>query len=338
MTTTIEPRSWETHLLAMAYEAMESDTPGSGFQVDAAALSNAYQYCANVTKNNSRTFYMASALLPPDKRQAARALYAFSRITDDIVDRNINLPASQVLVELNHWRMVALHAQPARDDRVPLAWADARKRYIIPLAYAEQLIHGIGLDLIQTRYDTFADLTTYCYGVACTVGLMAMHITGFVGEEALPYAIRLGVALQLTNILRDVGEDWEAGRLYLPLEELHAFGLKESDIANRVNDSRWKSFMQFQIKRNRALYQQALPGIALLDPDGRFAIQASGELYQGILDDIEAHDYDVFHHRAHLSTLEKLSRLPAIWWRARNHLKQRVPNRHDENIPIHSGY
>jgi phytoene synthase len=125
------------------------------------------------------------------------------------------------------------------------------------------------------------------------------------------------VALQLTNILRDVAEDWQNGRLYLPLDELAAFGLAEADIAQGVVDNRWRAFMRFQIERARQLYTEALPGVAMLGKSGRFAVGAAAELYRAILEDIEAHDYDVFSRRAHLSDRKKLALLPGIWWRAR---------------------
>jgi phytoene synthase len=146
---------------------------------------------------------------------------------------------------------------------------------------------------------------------------MAMHIMGFSGPEAVPYAVRLGVALQITNILRDVAEDWGRGRLYLPLDELAAFGLEAADVAEGVVDDRWRAFMRLQIDRNRDLYDQAVPGISLLHRDGQFAVAAAADLYSAILEDIEANDYDVFGRRAHLSGWGRLRRLPAIWLRAR---------------------
>ena len=171
-------------------------------------------------------------------------------------------------------------------------------------------------DLHHTRYETFDDLAEYAYAVASTVGLMAMHIIGFQGKEALPDAVKLGVALQATNILRDVAEDWARGRLYLPKSELAAFGLSEADVAAGQNSDRWRAFMRYQIGRVRELYAELRPGIARLDRSGRFAVAAAARLYEGILDDIEAHDYDVFSRRAHLSTRAKLARLPGIWWLA----------------------
>jgi phytoene synthase len=198
-----------------------------------------------------------------------------------------------------------------------LAWADTQARCGIPCGYADQLIDGILRDIHQQRYQTFGELAEYCYGVASTVGLMVMHIIGFGDEGALPYAIKLGVALQLTNILRDVGEDWANGRFYLPLTELTEFGLSEADIASGAVGDTWRAFMRYQIARVRQLYREAQPGIQFLDSDGRLAIAAAAGLYRAILDDIEAHDYDVFHRRAYLPALEKLKRIPAVWWSCR---------------------
>ncbi len=311
--------SWEPKLLSWAYEAVESHTPAETATAEVRTyvhtplLERAYRYCEALTKDHSRTFFLASSLLPEAKRRAVRALYAFCRFSDDLVDR----AGSDPQAALEAWRRRTLASCPPSDDPVALAWADTRARYGIPRRYAEQLIEGVARDLTQTRYATFDDLAAYSYGVASTVGLMTMHIIGFSGPEAIPYAVRLGVALQLTNILRDVGEDWRAGRLYLPQDELAAFGLAEEDIAAGQVDDRWRSFLGFQIARNRRLYAEAMPGIALLHPEGRFAIAAAAGLYRAILEDIEAHDMDVFTRRAHVSQWDKLRRLLGIWIRAR---------------------
>jgi phytoene synthase len=147
---------------------------------------------------------------------------------------------------------------------------------------------------------------------------MSMHILGYSSDEAVPYAIKLGVALQLTNILRDVAEDWRRGRVYLPLDELADFGLGEEVIAQGRVDERWRAFMRFQIDRTRRLYAEAEHGIALLHEDGRFSTAAAAGLYAAILDRIEAQDYDVFSQRAYVSGWGKLSRLPGLWWRTRD--------------------
>lgn len=310
---TIFTHAWEHSLISLAHDDSQSGTESSDFQVDAALLEQAYAHCTELTAVHSRSFYMSSALLPPDKRQAVRALYAFCRVTDDIIDK----PGENAESDLVAWRERALSDNPPATDLVAVAWADARQRYGIPRQYAEQLLTGVARDTFQNRYDTFDELAAYSYGVASTVGLMSMYITGFKGSAAVPYAIKLGVALQVTNILRDVGEDWRNGRLYLPQDELASFGLSEADIAAGEVTDRWRAFMQFQIDRNRQLYEEAWPGIKMLHKDGRFAIGAAAGLYRGILDDIEAHNYDVFNRRSYISTWGKLRRLPGIWWRTR---------------------
>ena len=305
---------WEHSLLAQAYDARRPDVDSAAVaRQDTAELERAYACCDAVTRNNSRSFYLASSLVPGEKRRSLRALYSFCRVTDDIVDR----PGEDTQATLAAWRRRAMSLNPGLDDPVAIAWTDTRLRYRIPSRYAEQLIDGVGRDLQQKRYATFEELALYAYGVASTVGLMSMHILGFTGEEAVPYAVKLGVALQITNILRDVGEDWQAGRVYLPAEELGACGLSEEDLAAGRVDRRWREFMRFQIERNRRLYAEAWPGISMLSKDGRLAVAAAAEFYRAILKDIEAHDYDVFNRRAHVSSWGKLRRLPALWWGCR---------------------
>jgi phytoene synthase len=311
---TAQINTWEHHLLVQAHAPLEER-----LRHDVAILANraqrqrAYAYCKTITKEHSRTFFLASSLMPTVQRRSIRALYAFCRISDDLVDRETEGRAAK----LRDWRQHSLSMQPQADDPVTLAWTDTRARYHIPRQYAEQLLAGVARDLTQTRYETFADLADYCYAVASTVGLMTMHIVGYSGKEAVPYAVKLGVALQLTNILRDVGEDWRNGRLYLPQDELITFGLTEADIEKGLVDERWRAFMRFQIDRARRLYAEALPGVAMLGKNGRFAVGAAAELYRAILDDIETYDYDVFTRRAHVSDRKKLSLLPGIWRRAR---------------------
>ena len=316
----LKVRDWERPLLSLAYEAGQAESQHPRVRIrDKEELDSAYDFCEKIVAANSRSFFTASGFLPWAKRRSVRALYAFCRKCDDIVDRPPSEnPDPEVLrAALASWRSRSLAPIADSQDPVVLAWSDARSRFGIPLRYAEQLIQGVARDITQRRYETFADITTYCYGVAATVGLMSMYIIGFSGAEAIPYALRLGVALQLTNILRDVGEDWNAGRLYLPQEDLRRFGLHEGDIEAGVVDDRWRRFMRFQIGRTRQLYEEAWPGIALLHADGRFAISAAAELYRAILADIEAHDYDVFSRRAYVSAWGKLRRLPAIWWRSK---------------------
>ncbi len=306
--------NWEQSLVMLAGEARLPQTAsGSIATVDRQVIDRAYDYCAQLTSYHSRSFYLATALLPRDKRRAMRALYAFCRVSDNIVDN----PKGDPRIAFERWRLTAMSNQPPYNDPVCLAWTETRTRYRIPTRFAEQLLDGVARDMEKVRYESFDDLAGYAYGVASTVGLMSQHIIGFSDPAATPYAIKLGVALQVTNILRDVGEDWRHGRLYLPTSELAAYGLAESDIAAGIVDGRWRAFMRFQIGRNLRLYREAWPGIGLLHPDGHLAVSAAAEFYRAILADIEANDYDVFSRRAHVSGREKLSMLPGIWWRSR---------------------
>ncbi len=310
-----QTRTWENQLLSLAGDAWHMETAVAIQPIaEDHLLQKAYALCKDITAEHSLSFYMASRLLPEEKRQAVRALYAFCRITDDIVDN----PEGNVQQNLLQWHRHAFSDNPPQQEWVALAWADTRQRYRIPVRYAEQLIGGVSRDLYQNRYETFAELATYSYGVASTVGLMSMHIIGFSAPKAISYAVKLGLALQMTNILRDVGEDWRRGRLYLPKEELATFGLTEADIAAGVVTEKWREFMRFQIDRTRQLYEEAWPGIKMLHKDGRFAIAAAAGLYRGILKRIEANDYDVFHYRAFVSKWDKLKMLPAFWWQSRH--------------------
>ena len=311
---TASQQFWEPDVLPLAYEAEHQSLPSSALSVnDTSLLARAYAYCDSITSTNSKTFSIATRFLPASKRRAMRALYAFCRMSDDMVDHS----ESDAEARLVAWRRRALTSEPSSQDLVTIAWTDTRFRYRIPLRYAEQLLDGVGQDLHQKRYATFEEVVRYAYGVASTVGLMSMHIIGFAGEQAIPYAIKLGIALQLTNILRDIGEDWANGRLYLPMDEMAVFGLSEADLEKREVHDRWRAFLRFQIERNHRLYIEANPGIALLNKDGRFAVAAASDLYRAILCDIEAHDYDVFHRRAHVNAWSKVRRLPGIWWRSK---------------------
>ncbi|MCX6068995.1 MAG: squalene/phytoene synthase family protein [Chloroflexi bacterium] len=303
---------WENRLINMAGKVTHPSTrPVFSYWAGDASLAKAYELCGQIAAHHSKSFYMASALLPEEKRSAVRALYAFCRTVDDIVDESTLLGRD---VELDYWRgLIQGLIRPRPDDLVGQAWVDTRSRYHIPAHYALQLIDGVSRDLGPVRYQTFDNLTTYCYGVASTVGLMSMHIVGFKSAEAVPYAIKLGVALQMTNILRDVGEDFRNGRIYLPQEELSAYGITEADLMNGVVTPQWREFMKFQISRTRQLYKEGFVGIHLLERDGQMSIGAASKFYQGILDAIEANNYNVFSRRASLSTWGKLSRIPAIW-------------------------
>jgi phytoene synthase len=304
--------NWENQLLDLAGSVPHPRSrPLFSYWAGDASLRKAYKQAEKITSQHSKSFYFASGLLPEERRLAVRALYAFCRTVDDIVDKPSDAERD---AQLNYWRTMVESASFADHDRVAAAWADTLVRYHIPRHYALQLIDGVARDLCQSRYQTFEELATYCYGVASTVGLMSMYIVGFNSQEAVPYAIKLGVALQMTNILRDVGEDYRNGRLYLPREELAFYGIQESDIVEGRITDHWRQFMKFQIERTRQLYKEAWAGVRMLEREGQLAVGAASVFYQGILDDIEKHDYDVFRRRASLSTWGKVSRIPGLLW------------------------
>jgi phytoene synthase len=305
--------NWENQLLALAGNIPHTHKrPFFSYWAGDASLHKAYKYAERVTAEHSKSFHFASGLLPEEKRSAVRALYAFCRTVDDIVDESTDDERES---KLEYWRGMIEHGSFRDDDLVAAAWADTLTRYHIPRHYALQLIDGVNRDLTQSRYQTFEELATYCYGVASTVGLMSMYIVGFKSADAVPYAIKLGVALQMTNVLRDIGEDFRNGRLYLPREELVFFGIREQDIAeSRITDN-WRQFMKFQIERTRQIYTESWAGVKMLEREGQLAIGAASVFYQGILDNIKKHDYNVFNRRANLSALGKMSRIPALWVR-----------------------
>src|SRR5574338_1281266 len=303
--------NWENQLLALAGHAPHPHTrPFFSYWAGDAILRNAYKQAEVITAAHSKSFHFASGLLPEEKRSAVRALYAFCRTVDDIVDESTDAERES---KLDYWRRMIETGSFEDNDLVAAAWADTLTRYHIPRHYALQLIDGVARDMFQARYQTFDDLATYCYGVASTVGLMSMYIVGFKNNDAVPYAIKLGVALQMTNILRDVGEDYRNGRLYLPREELAFYGIQESDIAEGRITDHWRQFMKFQIDRTRQLYAESWAGLKMLEREGQLAAGAASVFYQGILDEIEKNDYDVFIRRASLSTLGKIGRIPSLW-------------------------
>ena len=267
----------------------------------------------HLIRAHSKTFYFATGLLPRREQAAIRALYAFCRSTDDLVDRQ-----GATAADVKTWRL-QVHLPPEEQQEASLlAWSTVRQQYAIDRRFEDELIDGVCRDIERHSYATWEELRDYCYHVASTVGLLSMPIIGLahgvVFDQAAQYAIQLGIALQLTNILRDVGEDARQGRIYLPLEDLAAFHLTTADIYNQVADERFVSLMRFEINRAQGLYDQALPGIALLSPAARPAVGAAALLYRAILCEIELINYQVHHVRAHTSTRRKLQMLPGILW------------------------
>ncbi|MDX2185279.1 MAG: phytoene/squalene synthase family protein [Gemmatimonadaceae bacterium] len=280
--------------------------------------------CIAIVQKHARTFYLASRFLPPEKRRAAYALYAFCRLADDMVDeaKLAGDPSiAKRLAEYDQALTAVVHEGRPGSDGVfrELQWAV--RTYGVPETVLHELVAGVARDLEPVRYDTWAQLARYCEGVASTVGEMCTYVFGVPAgdaarERALKYARTLGVAMQLTNILRDVGEDAQRGRCYFPDEDLAAFGLTRGEILQDralAQDERWAPFMAFQIGRARTLYELARPGIALLAPDAQKCATACAVGYAGILDAIEARQYDTISARARVPQWKRISLLWTIW-------------------------
>ncbi len=268
-------------------------------------LDDCYRHCRDIARENSKTFYLSSLFLAPEKRRAVWAVYAFCRTADDIVDQVT--PAPERLAAIDYWEralLAAFSGQP--DDRIMVALNDSVARFRIPLEPALDLLRGARLDITVRRYATYDDLREYCYLVASTVGLLTSPILGYTSDAALEYGVALGRAMQMTNILRDVGEDARMGRIYLPLDEMQRFGYTESSVFEEVVDDAFVALMKFQIDRVRRLYAEAEPGIALLAPESRYTVRLALTLYRQILASIEANRYDVYTKRAYVPFRSKM--------------------------------
>lgn len=268
-------------------------------------LEACYRACGAITHRHSKSFALSLRFLPAAKRRAVWAVYAFCRTADDIVDQ-AGAPAAR-LAAIDAWE-AELHAAYAgrATDPIFVAFADAAARYHVPLFAALDLLRGARMDVSVNRYATYAELRDYCYLVASTVGVLVAPILGARDGEALDDAIALGHAMQLTNILRDVGEDARMGRIYLPLDEMARFGYTEADLLATTVDGRFVELMRFQIDRARRLYREAEPGIARLHPESRYTVRLALHLYRGILGAIEANNYDVFTKRAYVPLQAKI--------------------------------
>jgi 15-cis-phytoene synthase len=271
----------------------------------AVALDECYRLCGAIARRYAQSFYFSLHFLPVAKRRAVWAVYAFCRTADDFVEGGG--PAAERLAALDGWE-AELRASYAGRPATPIfrALADAAARYGVPLQAALDLLRGARMDVSVTRYASFEELRGYCYLVTSTVGLLVTPILGALAAAAPHHAVVLGQAMQLTNILRDVGEDARLGRIYLPLEDLQAFGYGESEVFDGVLDERFVALLRFEIERARALYREAEPGIALLQPDSRYAVRLALHLYRGILDAIETNRYDVFSRRAFVPLSAKI--------------------------------
>lgn len=266
------------------------------------------KYARSQTAFYSKSFFLSSALLPKEKRWDTYALYSFCRYADNIVDRPRNRTPEELIQEVEALAGELHIAYKTGESEHPIikSFIHVAMKYQIPIIYPLELLEGVKMDLERNRYETFDDLYLFAYRVAGVVGILMTYVLGYKDESAFEYAEKLGVAMQLTNILRDVQEDKNMGRIYLPQQEIRQFDLQEEDFFNENITPNFRKFMNFQVNRAHQHYLEAHDGIKLLTENTQFAIYAASKIYKGILLKIEARNYNPFLGRVFVSQGKKL--------------------------------
>jgi phytoene synthase len=273
------------------------------------ALRASYSECKRLNSLHGKTYYLATLLLPKGKRPFVHALYGFARYADEIVDDLASTLTPEEKAEvLNTWSSGVLNdlAIGKSHDAVGAALVDTVRRFDIPHQHFVDFLHSMEMDLTVGSYATYKDLSEYVYGSAAVIGLQMVPILGPLSEEAYLPAEKLGIAFQLANFIRDVSEDLDRGRIYLPLDELAADGVDQEMLYARKLTPEIVNALKFQIARVRELQKEADPGIDLLHPTSRPCIRAASELYCGIVDEVEAIGYDIFNKRAQTSMARRI--------------------------------
>lgn len=289
------------------------------------ALRESYELCRQLNAEHGKTYYLATLLLPPAKRPYVHALYGFARYADEIVDDlESTLTETEKAHQLNVWgdEFLAKFDSGQTDDPVCLAVLDTVRRWRIPREHFEAFLHSMTMDLTITEYQTYEDLYEYVYGSAAVIGLQMVPILEPTNQEAYKFATDLGVAFQLANFIRDVGEDLERGRVYLPLKELAQFGVSRADLEARIATPEIKSALKFQIARVRQLEESSRAGIAMLGAPAQPCIETARILYCGIVNAVEDIDYEVFDKRAAVSLWRRLKVALPAYMQARRLWKQ----------------
>ena len=278
-------------------------------------LRASYAECKRLNSLHGKTYYLATLLLPKEKRPFVHALYGFARYADEIVDDlESSLSVDDKANALKVWGdgILADLRKGESKDHIGRALIDTVNRFAIPIEHFEAFLHSMTMDLSVTEYQTYEDLLEYVYGSAAVIGLQMVPILGSTDPRAYEAAQKLGIAFQLANFIRDVDEDLERGRVYLPIQELAEHGVSWQMLNERVLTPQIRSALQAQIKRVRALQKESEFGISLLDASSRPCIEAASELYCGIVDEVEKIDYEIFTKRATTSTWRRLKvALPA---------------------------
>ncbi|MEW6035035.1 MAG: phytoene/squalene synthase family protein [Candidatus Micrarchaeota archaeon] len=267
-----------------------------------------FRYAEGSIKKGSKSFHFASRFMGRERKNAFYAIYAFCRHTDNLVDDNEGNPKVQKML-IRDWkrRFLEDYRKGYSTDPVLNPFIYVMKKYSMPLRYPLELIRGVSMDIYKKEYGTFAELRRYCFRVASVVGLMLMYIFGIDDfRKAKRYAIKLGIAMQLTNILRDVGEDARMGRVYFPRDELARFGITISDMLSLRKTEGLIDFLKFQVARARRYYREALAGLTMMHRESRQVVALALTLYREILTVIEENGYEVFAKRAYVNTVRKV--------------------------------
>ncbi len=268
------------------------------------------KWSREMTKVFSKGFYLSTFLMPSSLRRDVFALYGYCRYTDNIGDSPRERSADEITFELDHWREELKSAYRSGESQNPImnAFVHVAIEKDIPIHLPLELIEGVQSDIRSDSYPDFISLRKFCYQVASVVGVMMTHVIGYRDEAVFQHAESLGIAMQLTNILRDINEDWQLRRkIFLPEEDLMRFGVTRDDIAAGVVSEKFVALMKFEIERARGYYQDAQKGIKLLSRRGRSSISAAAEIYASILTEIEKRNYDVFSSRPVVSLTRKIS-------------------------------
>jgi 15-cis-phytoene synthase len=271
------------------------------------SLAASYEYCRQLTRRTAHNFGWAFLTLPHDRRAAMNALYAFMRIADDCSD-DTTLTLDERRTALTAWSTSFTEALAGAMPTHPAlpAVIDTVQRYNIPPQYFQDVLTGVARDMEPVTIATFVELENYCYHVAGAVGLCCLSIWGIRDPAAIPHGIECGLAFQLTNILRDIGEDRDLGRVYLPAEDLSRFDLKIEELGTVAAQDRYRALMQFEVQRARDYYDRSEVLYGLIEPVGRPILRVMRDIYRGLLDEIERRDYDVFSQRVSLPKWKKL--------------------------------
>ena len=272
------------------------------------ALQASYEECKRLNSLHGKTYYLATLLLPKNKRPYVHALYGFARYADEIVDDlSSTLSPVEKAAALKSWSNGVLADLKAgtSTDHIGRALVDTARRFDIPHQHFVDFLHSMEMDLTVTEYQSYDDLLEYVYGSAAVIGLEMVPILGYSDQRAFEAAKKLGIAFQLANFIRDVGEDLDRGRVYLPLQELKRYGVDRAMLERRVLTPEIIEALKFQISRVRQLQAESENGIEFLDKESRPCIRAASELYCGIVDEVEAIGYDVFTKRAKTSTTRR---------------------------------